>query len=75
MQKKILIIEDEAAIQKILYEPLAFAGYEVTAASDGLEGINTFHRQDFDLILLDIMLPKIDGYTLCKMILQADEGP
>ncbi len=75
MQKKILIIEDEAAIQKILYEPLAFAGYEVTAASDGLEGINTFHRQDFDLILLDIMLPKIDGYTLCEMIRQESQIP
>ncbi len=42
MKKKILIVEDEAAIQKILSEPLTFAGYMVTTVSDGLEGINTF---------------------------------
>ena len=64
MDKKILIIEDEVAIQKILSEPLTFAGYKVTTASDGLEGINYFHEQDFDLILLDILLPKIDGYEI-----------
>lgn len=75
MDKKILIIEDEAAIQKILSEPLTFAGYEVTTASDGLEGINTFHKQDFDLILLDIMLPKIDGYIVCEMIRQESQIP
>ena len=59
MDKKILIIEDEAAIQKILSEPFTFAGYKVTTASDGLQGINTFHEQDFDLILLDIRLTDI----------------
>lgn len=75
MDKKILIIEDEAAIQKILSEPLTCAGYKVTAASDGLEGINTFHEQDFDLILLDIMLPKIDGYIVCEMIRQESQIP
>lgn len=75
MKKKILIIEDEAAIQKILSEPLTFSGYEVTAASDGLEGINAFHKQNFDLILLDIMLPKIDGYTVCEIIRQESRIP
>lgn len=75
MSKKILIIEDEAAIQKIIAEPLIFAGYEVTGASDGLEGVYAFHKQDFDLILLDIMLPKIDGYTVCEMIRQESQIP
>lgn len=75
MEKKILIIEDEDAIQKILTEPLSFAGYKVTTASDGLEGMNAFHAQKFDLILLDIMLPKIDGYTLCEMIRQESNIP
>ena len=63
------------AIQKILSEPLTFAGYKVTTASDGLEGINYFHEQDFDLILLDILLPKIDGYTVCEMIRQESQIP
>ena len=75
MAKRILIIEDEQAIQKILTEPLAFAGYKVTTASDGLEGINTFHSQVFDLIILDIMLPKIDGYAVCEMIRQESKIP
>ncbi len=75
MNKRILVIEDEQAIQKILTEPLAFAGYDVTTASDGLEGINTFHSHTFDLVLLDIMLPKIDGYTVCEMIRQESKIP
>lgn len=75
MDEKILIIEDETAIQKILTEPLTAAGYKVTVASDGLEGINKFHEQGFHLILLDIMLPKIDGYTVCEMIRQESQIP
>ena len=75
MDKKILIIEDELAIQKILSEPLTFSRYKVTTASDGLEGINLFHKQNFDLVLLDIMLPKIDGYTVCEMIRQESQIP
>lgn len=75
MHNKILIIEDEKAIQKILSEPLSHAGYAVTAASDGLEGIRAFHAQPFDLILLDILLPKIDGYTVCEMIRQESMIP
>lgn len=75
MDKRILIIEDEQAIQKILTEPLTFAGYKVTTASDGLEGINTFHTQTFDLIILDILLPKIDGYAVCEMIRQESKIP
>ncbi|MDD3403919.1 MAG: response regulator transcription factor [Hespellia sp.] len=75
MAEKILIVEDEKAIQDILIEPLAFAGYDVTAASDGLEGINLFHTKCFDLVLLDIMLPKIDGYAVCEMIRQESKIP
>ncbi len=75
MKKKILIIEDEAAIQNILSEPLTFAGYQVTAASDGLKRIRTFWKQRFDLVLLDITLPKIDGYTVCEMIRQESRVP
>ena len=62
MGKRILIIEDEREIQDILKELLMDAGYEATAASDGLEGITLFQKRKFDLILLDIMMPKIDGY-------------
>ena len=73
--KNILIIEDEAAIQKILSEPLSYAGYHVINASDGLEGMNQFHNNNIDLILLDIMLPKINGYAVCEMIRQESQVP
>lgn len=75
MEKRILLIEDEPAIQKILFEPLTAAGYKVISASDGLEGINVFHSQVFDLVLLDIMLPKINGYAVCEMIRQESKVP
>ena len=75
MKKKILIIEDEPAIQKILLEPLSAAGYQVTTAPDGLEGINAFHAKNFDLILLDVLLPKINGYAVCEMIRQESKIP
>ena len=63
MKERILIMEDETAIQSVLYELLTDAGYEVSLASDGLEGISLFQSQSFSLILLDIMMPKIDGYA------------
>ncbi len=75
MDKRILIIEDEPAIQKILLEPLAVAGYQVAAASDGLEGVAAFREGSFDLILLDIMLPKLDGYAVCEMIRRESKVP
>ena len=75
MAKTILIIEDEIAIQNVLAEPLRACGYEVVTASDGLEGINTFHSYHIDLILLDIMLPKINGYAVCEMIRQEAQTP
>lgn len=67
MAKTILIIEDEIAIQNILAEPLRACGYEVVTASDGLEGINTFHTHNIDLILLtalDTEADQIKGFDL-----------
>lgn len=75
MEKNILIIEDEAAIQKILTEPLACAGYKVCSALDGQGGIRAFHSQKFDLVLLDIMLPGLDGYTVCERIRKESRVP
>lgn len=75
MAKTILIIEDEISIQNILAEPLRAFGYEVVTASDGLSGINAFHAHHVDLILLDIMLPKINGYAVCEMVRQEAQTP
>ena len=75
MSERILIIEDEIAIQSILSELLVDAGYDIEAAGDGLEGITKFREKTFSLVLLDIMMPKIDGYTVCEMIRQESNVP
>lgn len=75
MSKKILIIEDERPIQSILNAFLTDAGYMVTLSNDGMEGIAAFHKERFDLVLLDIMMPKLDGYTVCEMIRNESDTP
>lgn len=75
MSERILIIEDEEAIRQILSELLISAGYEVTAAGDGLEGIGKFRERSYCLVLLDVMMPKIDGYTLCRLIRNGSDVP
>ena len=75
MSERILIIEDEEAIRQILSELLISAGYEVTATGDGLEGIGKFRERSYCLVLLDVMMPKIDGYTLCRLIRNGSDVP
>jgi len=65
---KILVVEDDIDIQELIKEFLVSQEYEVDVASDGMEGINMFNENKYDLVMLDIMLPNIDGYSLCKMI-------
>ena len=66
--KKILVVEDEKDIQNIIKAFLENAEYKVETADDGLDAINLIQKNNYDLILLDIMLPKIDGFTVCEMI-------
>lgn len=73
--QSILIIEDEKSIQNILRAFLEDAGYSITLADDGMEGIAAFHKDKFDLVLLDIMMPKLDGYTVCEMIRKEGDTP
>ncbi len=75
LKEYILIVEDETEIQSILKELLLDAGYQVDTADDGLEGITAFRQKTYDLILLDLMLPKIDGYAVCEMIRKESEVP
>jgi DNA-binding response OmpR family regulator len=64
----ILIVEDEAGIVQFLKQGLEEEGYEITSASNGLEGFELIQKGNFDLILLDWMLPKISGLELCKAV-------
>jgi len=66
--KKILIIEDEKNIIMTLKMMLTKAGYEVSFASNGLEGLNLAMETEPDLILLDLVLPKMNGYLVCEAI-------
>ena len=65
---KILIIEDEVSIQKLLTYDLQQAGFEVNSALDGLTGLEMAKQNDYDLILLDLMLPKLDGIEVCRRL-------
>ena len=68
MSKKILVVDDEKAIADIIKFNLKKEGYEVITAGDGEEGVIKAFTENPDLILLDIMMPKIDGYEACKRI-------
>lgn len=75
MKEHILIIEDEEAIRSVLFELLTDAGYNVSLASDGLEGLSLLKTQAFSLVLLDIMMPKIDGFVVCELIRKNSDIP
>ena len=72
---KILIVEDDLSIQALLHDFIKEAGHSVVLASDGVEALAKYSEQDFDLVLLDIMLPKIDGYGVCEVIRQKSDVP
>ena len=67
---KILIVEDEESILMPLEDNLRLEGYEVLCARDGLEGLSMARKHAFDLVVLDIMLPKMDGFEVCKQLRQ-----
>ena len=65
---KILIVEDEASIAEVVSAYARRDGYETVIASDGLEALEIFERDDIDLIILDLMLPKLNGEEVCRRI-------
>jgi DNA-binding response OmpR family regulator len=67
---KILVIEDEESILLPLKDNLNLEGYEVSSAKDGLQGLSLAKEENHDLIVLDIMLPKMDGFEVCKRLRQ-----
>ena len=72
---KILIIEDETAIAELEKDYLELSNFEVTICNDGLEGSKLALNEDFDLILLDLMLPNMDGFEICKLIRDKKNTP
>lgn len=72
---KVLIVEDEDAIAEIERDYLDLSGFDVTLASDGKEGLDIALKEDFDIIILDIMLPGMDGFDICKEIRKEKDIP
>jgi DNA-binding response OmpR family regulator len=68
MKKRILIIDDNPVMMKSLQSRLQSAGYETLAALDGDQGLKMAREHFPDLILLDVLLPKIDGFTICRLL-------
>ena len=71
VQKRILIVDDDDEIRELLEFDIASSGYFVDTAKDGLEGLNKALNNTYDLILLDVMMPKMNGFDVCKNIRQA----
>lgn len=66
--EKILVVEDEKEIAQMIRDYLKASNYDVILAYDGEEALNTFYRENPDLVILDIMLPKIDGFEICRTL-------
>lgn len=75
MERKILVVDDEKNIVDIIKFNLKKEGYEVITAADGEEAIAKTHEENPDLILLDIMMPRVDGYEACKRIREKYDTP
>ena len=65
--KKILVVEDDLQIQELIKEFLLAQNYDVDTADDGVKGYEKIKNNDYDLLIMDVMMPNMDGYSLCKM--------
>jgi two-component system response regulator ResD len=72
---KILLVEDEFKMRIMIKEYLSIEGYEYVEAANGKEGIRCFGEDTFDLVLLDVMMPEIDGWSVCRAIRETSEVP
>lgn len=75
MMYKLLIVDDEQKIREVIREYAEFNGYEVAEAENGMEAIGLCKLNDYDLIVMDIMMPKLDGFSACKEIRKIKDIP
>lgn len=73
--KTIMIVEDEEKLREILKDYFEEEGFEIAQASNGREALEIFERQKIDLVLLDVMMPEMDGLTFCKRVRRNSEVP
>ena len=72
---KLLVVDEEEKIREVLKEYASFEGYEVVEAKDGMEAVNLCKEQNFDLIIMDVMMPRLDGFSACKEIKKFTDTP
>lgn len=73
--RRILVVDDEEKIRAIIRKYGEFEGYEITEAADGMEAVGLCRKQDFDVIILDVMMPELDGFSTCKEIRRTKRIP
>ena len=64
----VLVVDDEAAVRRVLVMRLQLSGYRVVCAEDGEQALALFHSESPDLVVLDVMLPKLDGFAVCRRL-------
>ena len=74
-KEKVLVVDDEASIRRILDTRLSMIGYSVITASDGEEALSLFRKETPNLVILDVMMPKLDGYGVCQEIRKTSDVP
>lgn len=75
MKRTILIVEDEDILREIVKDYLLNEGYEVLEAKDGIQALSIFEENEVDLLILDIMLPELDGWSVCRRIRKTSNVP
>lgn len=74
-KQRILVADDEASIRRILETRLKMQGYEVVTAEDGEEAVEVYNKSNPDLVILDVMMPKMDGYGVTREIRRTSDVP
>ena len=72
---RVLVVDDEEKIRAIIRKYAEFEGYEITEAENGMEAVNICEKQDFDVIVMDVMMPELDGFSACREIQKRKKIP
>lgn len=72
MKDRILLVEDEASLAMIVAETLTDEGFDVDIASDGLDGLGMLTRESYDIVVADVMMPRLDGFEMCRRLRRID---
>ena len=71
----LLVVDDESRIRELIRKYAVFEGYEVEEAADGMEAVNLCRRREYDLIIMDVMMPDLDGFSACREIRKSSQVP